>query len=403
MRSLHSYASYALIPSDGSRKGRCVLKDPLFKQIAKALQCDIANHPEWVRLPGEGELADQFGVGTSTIKRALQELVEADIIVRSPGKGTFVRERVSATGMIGPRDPVKREDRLVGVVLPGVNDPFAMGLLQGIITALHQEGWQALVGLTEDRQELEAEVIATMRRRGVDGLLVFPAEGEMYNDEILRLKVDRVPFILIDRDLPGVAVPCVSANHRQVAEEATRFLIEQNHQSVAFIAISSQYPWSTSSVVQRIEGFRQVMEPRVGDTADYIWTRDIIETPSTGWVGWLAARLSQGGVSAALCNSIGDVALLMKALAMLNVSCPAQFSLVGFDYGLCPEAVAGAYWVDQHVSAIGATAAEYLRMMLDGNAVEKAITVPAELKRIASAGVDATEVTARVHPDASVI
>jgi DNA-binding LacI/PurR family transcriptional regulator len=76
---------------------------------------------------------------------------------------------------------------------------------------------------------------------------------------------------------------------------------------------------------------------------------------------------------------------------------------VGFDYGLCPEAVKGTYWIDQHVQAIGATAAEYLRMMLDGQTVEKTITVPAELKRIAYAGVGPAEVTPRVHPNASVI
>jgi DNA-binding LacI/PurR family transcriptional regulator len=156
-------------------------------------------------------------------------------------------------------------------------------------------------------------------------------------------------------------------------------------------------------VVQRIEGFRQVIDPITGNAGDYIWTRDIIEAPSSDWAGWLAARLSQLGVASALCNSIGDVALLMEALAVLNAACPDQFSLVGFDYGLCPEAVKGTYWIDQHVQAIGATAAEYLRMMLDGQTVEKTITVPAELKRIAYAGVGPAEVTPRVHPNASVI
>lgn len=42
------------------------------------------------RLPGERRLADAFGVAYMTTRRAIGELVDAGILIREQGRGTFV-------------------------------------------------------------------------------------------------------------------------------------------------------------------------------------------------------------------------------------------------------------------------------------------------------------------------
>ena len=44
-----------------------------------------------VRLPGQRELAAQYGVGLSTIRRALRELRDRGLVLTLPVKGTYVR------------------------------------------------------------------------------------------------------------------------------------------------------------------------------------------------------------------------------------------------------------------------------------------------------------------------
>ena len=67
---------------------------PRYRQIARALQAEI----EQSLRPGdpigtEAELELRFGVSRITIRRAIDELVHDDLLVRRQGSGTFVAQR----------------------------------------------------------------------------------------------------------------------------------------------------------------------------------------------------------------------------------------------------------------------------------------------------------------------
>ena len=51
---------------------------------------DSGEVAEDARLPGELELADQYGVNRDTIRRTIQELVSEDRLVVLHGRGAFV-------------------------------------------------------------------------------------------------------------------------------------------------------------------------------------------------------------------------------------------------------------------------------------------------------------------------
>jgi GntR family transcriptional regulator len=42
------------------------------------------------RLPGERELAAEYGVALGTIRRAMQEMRDRGLVVTTPSKGTFI-------------------------------------------------------------------------------------------------------------------------------------------------------------------------------------------------------------------------------------------------------------------------------------------------------------------------
>ncbi|MBS0320772.1 MAG: GntR family transcriptional regulator [Proteobacteria bacterium] len=65
---------------------------PLYRQIKEQLVASLARN-EWrpgEMIPTEPQLAARFGVGISTIRAAIGELVAGNVLVRTQGKGTYV-------------------------------------------------------------------------------------------------------------------------------------------------------------------------------------------------------------------------------------------------------------------------------------------------------------------------
>jgi GntR family transcriptional regulator len=64
----------------------------LWQQVADDLRADMDSGDlgKDARLPGELELADQYGVSRDTIRRAIHELVSENRLVVLHGRGTFV-------------------------------------------------------------------------------------------------------------------------------------------------------------------------------------------------------------------------------------------------------------------------------------------------------------------------
>ncbi|MBI3145828.1 MAG: GntR family transcriptional regulator [Pseudogulbenkiania sp.] len=73
---------------------------PLYVQI-KSILTQRINDGEWQvdeALPSEWDLAEELSVSQGTIRRALTELVQDEVLYRQQGRGTFVAESVSDWG-----------------------------------------------------------------------------------------------------------------------------------------------------------------------------------------------------------------------------------------------------------------------------------------------------------------
>ena len=77
-----------------SKRDRIKQRAPrlLWQQVADDLRAEIERGELTDRLPGELELADQYGVSRDTIRRAIQELAGEGLLVVLHGRGTFVTE-----------------------------------------------------------------------------------------------------------------------------------------------------------------------------------------------------------------------------------------------------------------------------------------------------------------------
>jgi len=75
-----------------------IIKQYLCKKI------ESGHWPEHYKVPSENELTKQFNVSRMTARRALQELTEQGVLVRSQGSGTFVATLKSQSSLLEIRN-----------------------------------------------------------------------------------------------------------------------------------------------------------------------------------------------------------------------------------------------------------------------------------------------------------
>jgi DNA-binding LacI/PurR family transcriptional regulator len=226
------------------------------------------------RVPSEMELAQLFGVSRITSKKALQTLNRDGVVERIVGKGSFVAAQLPALERLSSPDAAPRARRpgrsCIGFVLPAFSPAFEIGLLEGVEARAAELGMNLIVRRTHGRQDVEEQVIdSLMNSELVDGLIVFAVNGEYHNRSLLRLVLDRVPLVLADRALNGIAACAVTTDNHAAALELTRTLLAMGHKHLAFVSAPVN---NTTSLEDRLEGFRSAFAHRGLSETQHILT-----------------------------------------------------------------------------------------------------------------------------------
>lgn len=145
---------------------------PLYLQVSDLLSRRIFDG-EWkpgAAIPNEHDLAQELGVSTGTVRKALGELVVGRIVTRRQGRGTFVTDQEAG----GVRDPFDNID-----MGNGASGAGATQLLEQTNAAASQ--------VEQDRLGLAAGecVLRTKRLRSQD--------GEPFMFEMASLALSRLP------------------------------------------------------------------------------------------------------------------------------------------------------------------------------------------------------------------
>ncbi|TNJ64848.1 GntR family transcriptional regulator [Paenibacillus hemerocallicola] len=230
---------------------------PLYKQIKQYVLNNI-RQSVWQsndKIPSENELAAKFKVSRITIKNALQELIEEGLIYRIQGKGSFV----SKNGLGEPpvyRPEQRLTDNRVAYLMPRLDNRFTANLLHGIENQLAEEGCDLLFRTTGDSQETEKQLLNKLVHAGVKGVIIYPAQGQSYNEEILKLTLNEFPVVVVDRYLRGVETNYVCSDNIGGAFDATTHCIQLGHRSIGFI---STFTDGTSSLEDRLAGYEKAL------------------------------------------------------------------------------------------------------------------------------------------------
>lgn len=237
-------------------------RTPLYSQIRTYINDQIQqlNWKPGDQLPSENELAAQFNVSRITVKTALSELIEEGIIFRVQGKGTFVSTDPSGEPKIyESKLETNATQKLVAFLIPRMSNTFTLKLLDGVEAELAKQGYRVVFCKTHDSQSLEKKILLEMIEMGVRGVIIYPVDGVSYNEEILRMKLNNYPFVVVDRYFRGIDTNSVCTDNFEGARMATDTLISLGHSRIGFLSSQSA---GTTSIEDRLSGYERALADR---------------------------------------------------------------------------------------------------------------------------------------------
>lgn len=268
------------------------LYEKIYNDVVEGIR--INQYPPGSRLPSEKELSEQYNVSRITSKKALEMLADQNLIIRMPGKGSYVLEETKDKEEQQPAGISPRgQGRTIGVIMDAFGASYGYQLLLGIERECNKHRLNCILKCTYGSQKAENEAIDELLSIGVSGIIIMCVHGENYNEQVLKLTVENFPIVLIDRQLKGIPIPYVGTDNYKAARELTEWLFHHGHTNICFVTHAST---QTPTILERKSGFVDCHLEHNIITNETMWItnlRSMLPTPSTSEVPGEAADFNQ--------------------------------------------------------------------------------------------------------------
>ncbi|MBV9449859.1 MAG: LacI family DNA-binding transcriptional regulator [Streptosporangiaceae bacterium] len=266
------------------------------------------------------DVAKKVGVSEATVSRVLNA---------KPGVSESTREAVlSALDVLGYERPTQlrgERARLIGLVLPELQNPIFPALAEVIGGALAQRGFTPVLCTLTGGGLSEADYVSMLLDQQVSGVVF---EGGGYHEQAAphdhyKLLHERgIPVVLCNAAIEHLEFPCVATDDMTATQQAFTHLASLGHQRIGLVVgpedhVPSQRKLASFSSLASAAGL--VVAP--------------VEHTLFSLEGGQAAttRLLRHGVTGVICGS--DVLALgaVRAARRAGLRVPGEMSVVGYD------------------------------------------------------------------------
>lgn len=150
------------------------------------------------------------------------------------------------------RSLVTNESKILGLILPDIENVFFSSLAQQLEQAVRGEGYALFIMSSNEKDEDDLWLVNHLEERGVDGIFICPANSSLQNKNLAkRLSSVSYPFVMVDRVYPDYPFNKVHFDNEWGAYEAVSYLISQGHRKIGCIAP----PYSRHNGNSRLKGY----------------------------------------------------------------------------------------------------------------------------------------------------
>ena len=285
---------------------------------------NMLNNQRVEKAPTIQDVAHYADVAVGTVSRVINE---------NPGVKPTTRQRVldaikklDYSPNLIARSMTSRRTGSVGVIVPFFTRPFFSEVLRGVAIAITQAGREFMLYNVQSNEQGKSYFHALPRQRKVDGLLVI----SLYPDDATAEGFRRanMPMVLIDAYHPMLTSLVV--NNVEGAYQAVKCLIEHGHRRIGFINGITESDFHFNQANDRFIGLHRA----IGE-AGILYEPDLVLTAEWDRQGGREAALQllkrPDRPTAIFAASDLQAIGVLEAAKSLNLSVPADLSVIGFD------------------------------------------------------------------------
>ncbi|WP_412751964.1 LacI family DNA-binding transcriptional regulator [Krasilnikovia sp. M28-CT-15] len=267
------------------------------------------------------EVAKKAGVSEATVSRVLNG--------RSGVSAATRTSVLTALDVLGYERPTKlrgERGRLVGLVLPELQNPIFPALAEVVTASLAQRGFTPALCARTIGGVPERDYVEMLLDHQVSGVVFAGGAYALATAEhghYRQLRERRMPVVMVNAGVPGLGFPHVSTDDAVAVEQAYGHLRSLGHERIGLVTGPEDHVPSRRKLaaVAAVAGWSDA-------DRDALVERTTFSMESARLA---ATRLMQRGVTGMICAS--DVLALgsIRAARRLGLAVPDDVSVVGFD------------------------------------------------------------------------
>ncbi|WP_133885151.1 LacI family DNA-binding transcriptional regulator [Streptomyces sp. BK208] len=307
------------------------------------------------------QVAKKVGVSEATVSRVLNG---------KPGVSESTRQSVlSALDVLGYERPTQlrgERARLVGLVLPELQNPIFPAFAEVIGGALAQQGLTPVLCTQTKGGVSEADYVELLLQQQVSGVVFAGglfAQADAPHDHYRLLAERNIPVVLINASIENLDFPCIACDDAVAVEQSWRHLASLGHERIGLVLGPSDHIPSRRKLAAARDAAR---------AAHTELPEEYVERAMFSLEGGQAAasRLLDRGVTGIICASDPLALGAVRAARRRGLHVPHDVSVVGYDdsaFMTCTEPPLTT--VRQPIESMGRAAVDLLCAQIQGTEV----------------------------------
>ena len=143
--------------------------------------------------------------------------------------------------------------RVLALIVTDITNPFWTTVARGVEDVANHHGFNVILCNTDESESKQVDYVTVLLEKQVDGFLFVPARSTP--DTVRKIQSQKVPLVVLDRQIPGVEVDVVRGDSEAGAYDLVQVLTGLGHRRIAVLA----GPRAISTSVQRVRGYQRAM------------------------------------------------------------------------------------------------------------------------------------------------